>query len=193
MHLRRRAFIPIALISSSAESLLPARERSLPTPRQFQGEKHMSDIKKDHSIGAGTGAAAGAVTGATAGSAGGPVGMAAGAVVGGIIGAAAGDSIAEVVNPTTYEDYWKRNFHTTPYYTSGLVWSDYQPAYKLGYSAFAENRSHRFDDIESDLRRNWEATKGNSRLAWHEAKGAVRDGWHYVERALPGDADGDGI
>ena len=48
------------------------------------------------------------------------------------------------------------------------------------------------DDVESDLQRNWDSTRGNSKLAWNEAKGAVRDGWHYVERALPGDADGDG-
>lgn len=152
----------------------------------------MSDIRKDHSIGAGTGAAAGAVTGATVGAVGGPVGMAAGAVVGGIIGAAAGDSIAEAVNPTEYQDHWKKSYQTTPYYSSGREWNDYEPAYKLGYNGFGANRGRRFEEIEPDLERNWEATKGNSRLAWSEAKGAVRDGWHYVERALPGDADKDG-
>ncbi|MEO8159850.1 MAG: hypothetical protein ABI588_00415 [Arenimonas sp.] len=152
----------------------------------------MADIKKDHSIGAGTGAAAGAVTGATIGAVGGPVGMAAGAVVGGIVGAAAGDSIAEAVNPTTYADHWKSNYTTTPYYSSGKQWGDYEPAYNLGYNGYSQNRGKRFDDVESDLQRGWEKTKGNSKLAWSEAKGAVRDGWHYVERAMPGDADGDG-
>ena len=96
----------------------------------------MSDIRKDHSIGAGTGAAAGAVTGATVGVVGGPIGMAAGAVVGGIIGAAAGDSIAEAVNPTDYQDHWKNNYTTTPYYASGREWNDYEPAYKLGYNGY---------------------------------------------------------
>ena len=48
------------------------------------------------------------------------------------------------------------------------------------------------DDIESDLERNWEASKANSRLAWNEARGAVRDGWHHIERNLPGDFDRDG-
>jgi uncharacterized protein YcfJ len=152
----------------------------------------MADIKKDHSIGAGTGAAAGAVTGATIGAVGGPVGMAAGAVVGGIAGAAAGDSIAEAVNPTTYNDHWKSNYTTTPYYASGREWNDYEPAYNLGYNGYSTYRGKRFEDVETDLERNWDKTKGNSRLAWNEAKGAVRDGWHYIERALPGDADGDG-
>ena len=66
----------------------------------------MTDVKKDHNIGAGTGAAAGAATGAAVGAAGGPVGMAVGAIIGGVVGAKAGDSIAEVVNPTTYNSYW---------------------------------------------------------------------------------------
>lgn len=152
----------------------------------------MSDIRKDHPVGAGTGAAAGAVTGATVGAVGGPIGMAAGAVIGGIVGAAAGDGIAEAVNPTAYNDHWKSNYTTTPYYASGREWNDYEPAYKMGYSAFGSNRGRKFEEIETDLERTWDSTKGNSRLAWNEAKGAVRDGWHYVERALPGDADGDG-
>ena len=56
----------------------------------------------------------------------------------------------------------------------------------------ADYRGQRFEDVEDSLERNWDATKANSRLAWNEAKGAVRDGWHHIERAMPGDADGDG-
>ena len=111
----------------------------------------MSDIRKDHSIGAGTGAAAGAVTGATVGSVGGPIGMAAGAVVGGIIGAAAGDSIAEAVNPTEYESHWRNQYQSAPYYTSGREWNDYQPAYNLGYNGYAANRGRRFEEVEPDV------------------------------------------
>ena len=49
-----------------------------------------------------------------------------------------------------------------------------------------------FEDVQNELERNWDSAKANSRLAWNEAKGAVRDGWHHIERAMPGDADGDG-
>ena len=152
----------------------------------------MSDIKKDHSIGAGTGAAAGAVTGATIGAVGGPVGMAAGAVVGGIVGAAAGDSIAEAVNPTAYNDHWKGSYKDASYYNASRDWNDYEPAYKYGYDTYSQYRGQRFDDVESDLERGWDTTKANSRLAWSEARGAVKDGWHHIERAMPGDADRDG-
>jgi hypothetical protein len=152
----------------------------------------MSDVKKDHSIGAGTGAVAGAVTGAAVGAAGGPVGAAVGAVAGGVLGAKAGDSIAEAVNPTEYTTHFKQNYNTAPYYQSGREWNDYAPAYKYGYDTYGEYRGRDFDSVENDLERKWAETRGESRLAWNEAREAVRDGWHHIERRLPGDADGDG-
>lgn len=152
----------------------------------------MEDVKKDHSIGAGTGAAAGAATGALIGSAAGPVGATIGGIIGGIAGAKAGDSLAEVVNPTEFDAHWQREYKNTSYYKPEYEWEDYAPAYGVGYHAKGAYRDRTFDDVDNDLERAWEKTKGNSRLAWHEAKDAVRDGWHHVERAIPGDADGDG-
>jgi hypothetical protein len=142
----------------------------------------MSDIKKDHVIGTGTGAVAGAVAGAVVGALAGPLGMAAGAAVGSILGGGAGDSLAEVVNPTVYDEYWKTNYLSAPYYEAGREWTDYEPAYKLGYSAYAQNRGRKFDEVEADLQQNWDATRGDSRLAWIDARGAVHDGWNYVQR-----------
>ena len=153
----------------------------------------MTDIKKDHSVGSATGAVTGAVAGAGVGGAvGGPVGAVVGAVVGGIGGAKAGDSIAEAVNPTEYSGYWRDRYVSQPYYSKDYTWADYEPAYKLGYDSYGTYRGKDFDTIDSELERKWEQTKGTSRLAWNDAKLAVRDGWHYVERAMPGDADGDG-
>ena len=152
----------------------------------------MSDVKKDHSVGAGTGAVAGAMTGAAVGSAAGPVGSVVGAIAGGVLGAKAGDSVAEAVNPTAYTQHFENEYRSAPYYASGKEWSDYQPAYKYGYDTYGQYRGKSFDSVESDLERGWDSTKANSRLAWSEARGAVRDGWHHIERAMPGDADGDG-
>ncbi|WP_457097050.1 glycine zipper domain-containing protein [Lysobacter sp. P5_B9] len=152
----------------------------------------MSDVKKDHNIGSGTGAMAGAVAGAAIGSAAGPAGSAVGAVVGGIVGAKAGDSIAEAVNPTAYTEHFRKDYVSAPYYISGSEWRDYEPAYKYGYDTYGQYQGRKFDDVESELQRNWDTTRGNSRLAWNDARQAVRDGWHYIERAMPGDADRDG-
>jgi uncharacterized protein YcfJ len=152
----------------------------------------MTDIKKDHSIGEGTGAVAGAVTGAAVGSAAGPVGTVVGAVVGGALGSKAGGGIAEAINPTEYNSHFEKTYKTAPYYTAGREWNDYQPAYKYGYDTYSQYRGQRFEDVEPQLERDWNSTKANSRLGWNEAKGAVRDGWHHIERAMPGDVDNDG-
>ena len=152
----------------------------------------MSDVKKDHNVGAGTGAVAGAVTGAALGTAGGPVGTVVGGIVGGVVGAKAGDSIAEAVNPTDYNDHFEKSYRERPYYSSGREWNDYKPAYQYGYDTYGQYRGQRFEDVEPDLERNWTSARNDSRLEWNEAKGAVRDGWHHIERAMPGDADRDG-
>lgn len=152
----------------------------------------MKDVKKDHSVGAGTGAVAGAGTGALIGAALGPVGSAIGAVIGGIAGAKAGDSLAEVVNPTEYDAHWQREYKNAAYYNDDYDWRDYAPAYGLGYHGKGGYMDSTFDEAEDDLERTWDKAKGESRLAWNDAKHAVRDGWHHVERAIPGDFDGDG-
>lgn len=149
----------------------------------------MSANRTDHPVAAATGALAGAAAGVAVGAVGGPVGMVAGAAVGGIVGAAAGDGIAEAVNPTAYGDYWKHNYAFKPYFVSGREWADYEPAYLYGYESFSAHRGRKFSEIETELERKWEATRGKSRLLWADAKDAVRDGWHYVERAVTGDSN----
>ena len=153
----------------------------------------MADMKNDeHGLGKGTGAAAGAVTGGAIGSAAGPVGTAVGAVVGGVAGYAAGGAIAESVNPNEYDDHFRTSYSSAPYYSDRYTWNDYQPAYQYGYNTYGQYRGQRFEDIEPQLQRDWDSTRGQSSMAWNEAKGAVRDGWDYIERAMPGDADRDG-
>ncbi len=150
------------------------------------------DIKKDHSIGEGTGAATGAIAGAAIGSAAGPAGSLVGAAVGAVVGAKAGGGIAEAVNPTEYTDHFRTRYESAPYYSSGRNWSDYSPAYQYGYDQYPSYAGRKFDEVENDLARGWDKTKAESRLAWDEARDAVRDSWHYIERKMPGDADRDG-
>ena len=50
----------------------------------------------------------------------------------------------------------------------------------------------RFEDVESEMSGAWNNAKGRSQLTWDKAKHASRDAWDRVERAIPGDSDGDG-
>lgn len=145
-----------------------------------------------HPIGTGVGAAAGGATGAAIGMAAGPIGAAAGAVVGAVAGGLAGKGAAEGMNPTAEEAYWRDQYEREPYYTADRSYDEYSPAYRVGYEGRTRHDSGSFDDAEPELRRNYEASRGSSSIDWKEARVATRAAWHRVERALPGDADGDG-
>ncbi|HET7747002.1 MAG TPA: hypothetical protein VFM29_06850 [Vicinamibacteria bacterium] len=146
-----------------------------------------------HPVGVGVGATGGGAAGAAVGGAvGGPIGAVAGAAVGAVAGGLAGKGAAEAVNPTVEDAYWRDNYRTRPYVTAGTAYDDYRPAYQYGWESYSKYRGRKFEDVEPDLRRDWERGQHNARLGWENAKGAVRDAWHRVERALPGDADRDG-
>lgn len=145
-----------------------------------------------HPVGTGLGAAGGAAAGAAVGAMAGPVGAVVGGAIGAVAGGLAGKGAAEAVNPTVEDAYWRENFASRPYVTPGTDYDTYAPAYKYGW----ESRDHfvgsSFDDVESDLGREWDQVKGKSTLGWDRAREAARDAWHRVERAIPGDADRDG-
>ena len=59
-------------------------------------------------------------------------------------------------------------------------------------SCRARYQGRRFDEVENDLRRDWDSRPGTSKSTWDNVRDKVRSGWHKVERAMPGDADRDG-
>jgi hypothetical protein len=143
-----------------------------------------------HPVGAGLGAASGGLAaGAAAGAVAGPVGAAVGAVVGGLAGGLAGKGVAESIDPTAEESYWRENYSSRPYYTQGSSFEDYGPAYRYGVEARSRTAGGKWN--EDELATGWSNARGKSNLTWEKAKLAVRDAWDRVERALPGDADGD--
>lgn len=145
-----------------------------------------------HPIGTGLGAAGGAAAGATLGAAAGPVGAVVGGAIGAVAGGLAGKGAAEAVNPTVEDAYWRENYASRPYVTPGTDYDTYAPAYKYGWESRGHFIGSTFDDVESDLGREWDRVKGASSLGWDRAREAARDAWHRVERAIPGDADRDG-
>jgi hypothetical protein len=145
-----------------------------------------------HPVGTGLGAAGGAAAGAAIGSAAGPIGTAVGGVAGAVAGGLAGKGIAESIDPTVEDAYWRDNYSSRPYAEKNVPYESYRPAYRTGYEGRTRYRGKKFEQVESDLQRDFERARGNSTLTWEKAKQATRDAWHRVERALPGDADNDG-
>jgi hypothetical protein len=149
---------------------------------------------KGAAVGAVTGGVAGgAITGALAGGVTGPVGAAIGAAAGAVVGAITGRATAD---PVAEDTYWRESYRTRPYVDDGASYDDYGPAYRHGVEAHTRYPDRPFDEIESDLGRDWSTTRGTSSLEWDRAKHASRDAWSRVkdtvERAVPGDSDRDG-
>jgi hypothetical protein len=155
------------------------RDDDVVVSRDTDGEGHATT---------GGAAVAGAVTGGVIGLAAGPVGAAVGAVGGAIVGAvtegimhSGADADMDTVSSTTrrwedvspaYRSGWERQ-----YGSGGGRWEDYEPHYRYGWET-ASNPSYRdrsFDEIEPDLRRDWEGRYTDT--PWDTAREPIRDAW----------------
>ena len=174
------------------------------TQRQQQAFDVETDANRDpitgapgsHPVGTGLGAAVGAIAaGAAAGTVAGPVGTVVGAAAGAIAGGLAGKGVAEAIDPTAEDAYWRDNYASRPY-VEGETYDEFGPAYRYGVSSYGKYGDRSFDDAETDLRRDWNDARGTSTLEWDRAKLAAKDSWQRVsdtvERAIPGDSDRDG-
>jgi hypothetical protein len=134
-----------------------------------------------HPVGVGVGAAAGGMAaGAAVGTVAGPVGTAVGAAVGAVVGGLAGKGVAEAIDPTAEDAYWRENYASRDYVAPGRSYSDYGPAYSYGVSRYQRDRS--FEDLEPELAEGWMGERGTSSLGWGEASHAARDAWDRVDR-----------
>jgi hypothetical protein len=161
----------------------------------------MGDTTEKKAAGAGAvvGGVAGGVTGGmAAGAAVGGMTGPLGAVVGAALGAAAGALVGKVaaVDPEEEDAYWRANYAGRPYVAGDSTFEDYGPAYRHGVDAYSRYPNRPFDQIESDLSREWTGARGTSKLEWEHARHAIRDAWQHlsdrVEKAIPGDSDRDG-
>jgi phage tail tape-measure protein len=156
---------------------------------QSQKQPSKGDANRDpitgepgaHPVGVGVGTAAGgAAAGALAGAVGGPIGAAAGAIVGGVAGALAGKATAESIDPTREDAYWRENYPKQSYYADDVDYETVAPAYRYGWESQSRYADQAFDDVESDLRKEWEVTEHNRSLKWDQARPASRDAWQRV-------------
>jgi hypothetical protein len=134
-----------------------------------------------HPIGTGVGAALGGVAaGAAVGTVAGPIGTVVGAAVGAVIGGLTGKGVAEAIDPTEEDAYWRYNYSDREYVEFGTTYGDYGPAYGLGVDAYTRYPGRTFDDVESEMSRDWTTGNRGSSLRWDKARHAARDAWNRV-------------
>ena len=142
-----------------------------------------------HPVGTGVGAAGGAAAGAAVGAIAGPVGAAVGLVAGAVAGGLAGKGVAEKIDPTVEDNYWKTNFSKQKYVDRNADYSIYQPAYRAGYEGRTRYAGKTYEESEANLQRDYEKSKAGASLGWDKAKHAARDAWHRVDKAFTGTAN----
>jgi hypothetical protein len=136
-----------------------------------------------HPVGTGLGAAAGGMAaGAAAGAVAGPAGALAGAAVGAVVGGLAGKGIAEKIDPTAEEAYWRTQYTREPYYERGYTFDDYHPGYRTGWEGRSRYAGRTYDQVERDLQRDYQRNRGNSQLDWGKNRHAVRAAWDRFDR-----------
>lgn len=90
-------------------------------------------------------------------------------------GSRAGSSSAMTGDDSGFRSHYASNFGS-----QGGSYDEYEPAYRYGNQMRGDSRysSRNWDDVEPDLRRDWESS--NSSGTWERFKAAVRHGWDRV-------------
>lgn len=149
-------------------------------------DAHLDPVSKEpaaHPVGVGVGAAGGAASGLVMGLAAGPVGAVVGAAMGAVAGGIAGKVIAEGLNPSEEDAYWRENYRSRPYVAKDATYDAYRPAYQFGWEARNKYGDVTWESAESNLETEWRAANpAGTRLEWERARSATRDAW---DRMLP--------
>ncbi|MEO5761050.1 MAG: hypothetical protein ABIR28_01950 [Vicinamibacteria bacterium] len=148
---------------------------------------HLDPISKEpgsHPVGVGMGAAGGAASGLVMGAIAGPAGALVGAALGAVAGGIAGKVIAEGLNPSEEDAYWRENYASRPYVAQGVSYEAYRPAYKFGWESRNRYGNLGWEEAEEKLKRDWSTLEEQERLdlEWEKARSATRDAW---DRMLP--------
>lgn len=96
-----------------------------------------------------------------------------------------------------YEPTFREHYQTTYYGNNGAgrAYDWYEPAYRYSYVSGLDERYDNYetwdDQLEADIRRDWETGEFATQSAWEDIKDAVRRGWESVREAFDADYDED--
>lgn len=87
------------------------------------------------------------------------------------------------ITPDTDSDSAYRSHYDSNYASSGSSYDDYAPAYRYGTEMRSNDlyRNRNWNDVESDLRSDWDTRYSRNGVStWEKMKAAVRHGWDKV-------------
>ena len=130
----------------------------------------------EHVLGVGLGSAGGMAVGAVLGAVGGPPGVVVGAAAGAMAGGLAGEALAELGDADFDDHHWHEYSRRCGH--SPADYDQYRLAYQRGWLARRRFGDRSFEDIEEQLRQEWECQKDAKRPPWNDVKQTARDAWN---------------
>lgn len=105
-------------------------------------------------------------------------------------GAAAGGAGKSATNKESKHSFdtnaeqqdWRKEFKQSSYFKSDTPYEQVAPAYQYGWECCKEHNGEKFQDVEPQLRADWEQNRGDSKLNWAEARMAVQDAWSCAKQ-----------
>ena len=92
-----------------------------------------------------------------------------------------GDTSLRASGSTLDDDTYFRNDWQSNYASTGASYDDYAPAYRYGSEVRSKYQGRNWDDVEPDLRSDWDRRYGSGNAStWEKMKAAVRSGWDRV-------------
>ena len=82
----------------------------------------------------------------------------------------------------TEEQYWRDNWTNRPYVSADRGFDYYRPGYQYGYEAATRYRGRNWNDVENELRSDWDRYEHRGESTWDHMKDAVRDAWNRMTR-----------
>ena len=79
----------------------------------------------------------------------------------------------------TEDAYWRENCKSRPYAGTN-DYNYYQPGYRYGYESAQKYSGRNWDQVEGDLRSDWDTYEYRGHSTWENIKSAVRDAWDRV-------------
>jgi hypothetical protein len=87
----------------------------------------------------------------------------------------------ESVNPTAEEAFWKKTYAKEPYYAEGMAYEHYAPAYRIGWEGRARFPGRQFDEVEAELRKDYDRFISDGAPDWQIGRQAARSAWNRVD------------
>jgi hypothetical protein len=157
------------------------RRKTPDVPERASDQESLANAPGAHPVGTGVGVLSGAAAGAAIGMAGGPIGAAVGGVIGAAAGGLAGKGVAELVNPIAEEEHWRDAYVREPYFQPGTTYDYYATGYRTGWEGRARYEGRTFNDVESQLRAEYDRARTEDTPEWREGRLAAKAAWDRID------------